>query len=198
MRYWHESISTALIERTDMGAIIAATSSGMVSKAVDVARSQGVGIDFLLQRWSDRLHRRHSSAQSEARAAGPRARTGYPVTLYVAPDRDVELQGHYAGIFTRFVAFVIDLLAIVFVYVVFVRAAEFLVTTLSGKPWQISDLPVASWLVLILWAIFYCVYPVAAGGRTIGYGGDGLARCSPGWLCGWRAGSLRARSLPCP
>jgi hypothetical protein len=56
----------ALIERTDMGAIIAATSSGMVSKAVDVARSQGVGIDFLLQRWSDRLHRRHSSAKSEA------------------------------------------------------------------------------------------------------------------------------------
>jgi uncharacterized RDD family membrane protein YckC len=119
------------------------------------------------------------------------------VTLYVAPDRDVGLQGRPAGIFTRFVAFVIDLLAIAFVYVVFVRAAEFLVTTLSGKPWQISDVPVASWLVLILWAIFYCVYPVAAGGRTMGMAVTGLRVVRPdGSAVGGREAFVRLLALP--
>jgi hypothetical protein len=45
-----------------MGSIIAATGAGMASRAIDVARSQGVSFDFLLQHWSDRLRRRHPSA----------------------------------------------------------------------------------------------------------------------------------------
>ena len=53
----------ALIEHTDMGSIIGAAGAGMASKAVDVARSEGVSLDFLLQRWSDRLRRRRPSAQ---------------------------------------------------------------------------------------------------------------------------------------
>ena len=119
------------------------------------------------------------------------------MTLYVAPERDVGLQGHYAGICTRFAAFVIDVLAIVFVYDVFVRAAEFLVTTLSGKPWQVSDLPVASWLILILWAIFYCTYPVTAGGRTLGMAVAGLRVVRPnGTAVGGRQALVRVLALP--
>jgi len=48
----------ALVERTQMGSIIAATGAGIASKAIDVARSQGVGLDFFVQRWTDRLLRR--------------------------------------------------------------------------------------------------------------------------------------------
>ena len=53
----------ALIERTDMGSIIGAAGAGMATKAIDVARSEGVSLDFLLQRWSDRLRRRRPSTQ---------------------------------------------------------------------------------------------------------------------------------------
>lgn len=101
------------------------------------------------------------------------------MSRYVAPDRDVGLQGHYAGICSRFVAFLFDLIVIVFLYDVFVRGVEYVVTTLSGKVFHISDLPVASWAVLIAWAIFYCAYPVAAGGRTFGMAIAGFASCEP-------------------
>ena len=34
------------------------------------------------------------------------------MSLYVSPERDVGLQGHHAGICTRFVGFVFDLIAV--------------------------------------------------------------------------------------
>lgn len=119
------------------------------------------------------------------------------MTLYVAPDRDIHLQGLQAGICTRFVAFAIDVVVVVFVYDLFVRAAEYLVSTLSGKPWQISEVPIASWLVLILWAIFYCAYPVAAGGRTLGMAVAGLRVVRPdGTAVGGREALVRVLALP--
>ena len=48
----------ALIEQTDLGAIIAATSSGAASDALDVVRSQAVGLDEFIARWIARLRRR--------------------------------------------------------------------------------------------------------------------------------------------
>jgi hypothetical protein len=54
---------TALVQQTEMGSIIAATGSSVAGKALDVARSQGVGLDFFVQRWYDRLFRRKRSPQ---------------------------------------------------------------------------------------------------------------------------------------
>ena len=77
------------------------------------------------------------------------------------------------------------------------RAAEFLVTTLSGKPWQVSDLPVVPWLTLILWAIFYCTYPVTAGGRTLGMAVAGLRVVRPdGTAVSGRQALVRVLALP--
>jgi uncharacterized RDD family membrane protein YckC len=119
------------------------------------------------------------------------------VSRYVAPDRDVGLQGHYAGICSRFVAFLFDLIVIVFAYDVFVRGVEYVVTTLSGKVFHISDLPVASWAVLIAWAIFYCAYPVAAGGRTFGMAIAGLRVVrADGRPVGGREALVRVLALP--
>ncbi len=119
------------------------------------------------------------------------------MTLYVAPDRDVGLQGHQAGICTRFVAFLFDVLAVVFVYTLFVNVVQFLVSTLSGHEFKISDLHVVSWLTLTLWAIFYCAYPVAAGGRTFGMAVAGLRVVRPdGSPVGGREALVRVLALP--
>jgi hypothetical protein len=48
----------ALIEQTDLGAIIARSSSGVASDALDVVRSQTVGLDEFIARWIGRLRRR--------------------------------------------------------------------------------------------------------------------------------------------
>jgi hypothetical protein len=50
----------ALVRRTEVGSIIASTGAGIASKAIDVARSEGVGLDFAVQRWADKILRRRS------------------------------------------------------------------------------------------------------------------------------------------
>ena len=107
------------------------------------------------------------------------------------------LQGHYAGICTRFVAFLFDVLVVVFVYTLFANVVQFLVSTLSGDDFKLSDLHVASWLTLTLWAIFYCAYPVAAGGRTFGMAVTGLRVVRPdGSPVGGREALVRVLALP--
>ncbi len=48
----------ALVEQTDLGAVIARSSSGIASDALDVVRSQAVGLDEFIARWIGRLRRR--------------------------------------------------------------------------------------------------------------------------------------------
>lgn len=119
------------------------------------------------------------------------------MTQYVSPDRDMTLQGRHAGIVTRGTAFFFDLLAVLFSYELFVAATEFLVSTLSGTDFKISSLPVLPWLTLVIWALLYCSYPVATGGRTLGMAIVGLrvVRTSGRPAAGWQA-IVRAASLP--
>jgi uncharacterized RDD family membrane protein YckC len=119
------------------------------------------------------------------------------MTPYVSPERDVGLQGHYAGICTRCVAFLFDVIALVVLYTLFAAVINYLVSTLSGETFKISDLSILSWALLIAWAIFYCAYPVAAGGRTFGMalGGLRVVRAN-GTPVGGRQAVVRVLALP--
>jgi hypothetical protein len=48
----------AIVQQTDLGAIIAKSSGGIAGNALDVVRSQTVGIDEFIARWIARLRRR--------------------------------------------------------------------------------------------------------------------------------------------
>ena len=48
----------ALVEQTDLGAIIASSTRGVAGDALDVVRSQAVGLDEFIARWIGRLRRR--------------------------------------------------------------------------------------------------------------------------------------------
>ncbi len=98
------------------------------------------------------------------------------MSAYVAPDRDVGLQGHYAGFCTRLVSFVIDVLTVVVLFDAAGKAVEYIVTTLSGKQFTVSEYPVAAGIALAAWAIFYCAYTQASSGRTFGMAVAGLPR----------------------
>ena len=65
----------ALVEQTDLGAIIARSSSGVASDALDVLRSQTVGLDEFIARWIGRLRRRPYTGPPGP-PAGLRARAG--------------------------------------------------------------------------------------------------------------------------
>jgi uncharacterized RDD family membrane protein YckC len=93
---------------------------------------------------------------------------------HVSPDRDLKLQGHYAGITSRLAGFVIDMLAIVIIFNLLGSVSQFLVTTLTDHSFRISELPVLPWLLLAIGAFLYLTYPVAATGKTLGLAMVGL------------------------
>jgi uncharacterized RDD family membrane protein YckC len=119
------------------------------------------------------------------------------VTLLVAPNRDVSLQGHYAGLATRLAAFVIDLVTVLVLYDIVGNTLAYVVSTFSGASWKISNLPLGGGLTLGILAFLYCTYPVAAGGRTFGMAVAGLRVVRPdGSRVGWSQAVIRVLVLP--
>ena len=53
-----------LVEQTDLGAVIARSTGGVASEALDAARSQAVGLDQTIDRWVQRALRRKQPAPS--------------------------------------------------------------------------------------------------------------------------------------
>jgi hypothetical protein len=51
----------ALVEQTELGTIIARSTSGVASEALDVVRAQAVGLDDFVARWINRILRRDPS-----------------------------------------------------------------------------------------------------------------------------------------
>jgi uncharacterized RDD family membrane protein YckC len=86
----------------------------------------------------------------------------------VAPDRDLRLQGHYAGAVTRLGAFAIDVSAATTLFALGASVVEYIVGALVGRTVNLSDAQVLSMVALGLWWVVYCVYPLAVAGRTLG------------------------------
>jgi hypothetical protein len=61
-----------LVQQTDLGAILAGSSGGLASEALDAARSQAVGIDQFIDRWVWRLLRRRPRPFTPLALADPR------------------------------------------------------------------------------------------------------------------------------
>jgi hypothetical protein len=63
-----------LVEQTDLGAVIARSSGGVASEALDAARSQAVGLDQFIDRWVQRgLRRKHPGPSAPAALLNGRA-----------------------------------------------------------------------------------------------------------------------------
>jgi uncharacterized RDD family membrane protein YckC len=90
------------------------------------------------------------------------------MTAHVTPDRDLELQGHYAGFVTRLVAFAIDLITVLALFSLGANVIEFVVSALIGSEVHLSDAPIVAAILLAGWWFFYCAYPLAQSGRTFG------------------------------
>lgn len=76
----------SLVQNTEIGGIIAKSTSGMASTALDMVRSQGVGLDGFVERWVNRLTRRDASTLPE----GP-ALLVDPAPLALPPGEQVDV-----------------------------------------------------------------------------------------------------------
>jgi len=96
------------------------------------------------------------------------------MTVRVEPDRDISLQGHYAGIVTRFAAFALDLAVAVTLYALGGHVIEYVLSSLAGHDVALREHPIVSIVLLSLWWLVYFAYPIAMGGRTLGMSFVGL------------------------
>jgi len=95
----------AIALHTDLGAMIARSSGGVASGALDVARSQTVGLDEWIARWVDRLLRRDHPAQ----------------------------RPHFGGTVSRFVAYAVDLGVSTGVFMLALAAISFAASIFTGR-----------------------------------------------------------------
>jgi len=96
------------------------------------------------------------------------------MTVDTIPDRDLGLQGHYAGIATRFAGFLVDVFTVLTLFAIGGRVFEYVVSAVRGEEFSMSDAPVVSAVALVLWIFVYCAYPLAVAGRTFGLAVAGL------------------------
>ena len=111
--------------------------------------------------------------------------------------RSMGLEGHYAGIVTRFVAFVVDVLTIAVLFALGGHIVEYVLTVLLRDPVRLSEAPVVSKVALVVWVFVYFAYPLAASGHTFGMAAFGVraVRADGGDLGAWHA-VLRILALP--
>ena len=96
------------------------------------------------------------------------------MSTQAAPERDIGLQGHYAGIVTRLASFLVDAFTVVVVYALAGQVFEFLVSSVAGDEFTFRDHPVVASTALVVWAFLYFAYPLAVSGRTFGMALFGL------------------------
>lgn len=119
-------------------------------------------------------------------------------TAPVQPERDVGLQGSYAGFVSRFGGFLIDIVTIAVLFALAGHVIDYLVSALRGPSFSFTtDTPALSGLVLIIWAFVYCAYPLAVSGRTLGMAVVGLrAVRKDGTALGGRHAVVRVIAFP--
>jgi uncharacterized RDD family membrane protein YckC len=162
----------ALVRETDLGAVIARSSGGMASEALDAVRSRAVGLDEFIGRWVTRLLRR--------KAGGGRS-----------PQR------YYAGAVSRFTAYAVDLaigsglLALIF------AAISYAAQIVTGQPIAWNHHGWASGTISVCWYFLYFGYCWAMSGRTFGMAVLGLrvVRADGAEIDPWR-GVVRAAAFP--
>jgi len=96
------------------------------------------------------------------------------VSAEIDPERDVGLQGHYAGIVTRITAFAIDAAVSVALYLLFLFIVRIGYEYITDHTITWSDHRIITIVGFVLWAIIYFAHPWSTSGRTLGMAIVGL------------------------
>jgi uncharacterized RDD family membrane protein YckC len=93
---------------------------------------------------------------------------------HIEPERDVGLQGCYAGFATRLVAFAFDIAALLTLFALASQTFDYVLSAVSGTTVDLRDAAPVGGIVLVVWWFVYSAYPLAQGGRTLGMAIVGL------------------------
>jgi uncharacterized RDD family membrane protein YckC len=128
-------------------------------------------------------------------------RTGLPIEVDVSgmgsTERGGALQGHHAGSVSRFVAFLLDQMAMGASFAWGQWMLTLAIEVVLGSSWQPTDHRVAVAVMYLSWAFVYYALPLAVAGRTIGMAVLGLQVVrSDGSAIDGRHAAVRTLALP--
>jgi uncharacterized RDD family membrane protein YckC len=95
-------------------------------------------------------------------------------TPLVAPERDVSLQGHYAGAVSRLLSFLLDTLFVSASFWLLSWLVAAAIRTLTGSDFDPTDHGWVTVAFYVAWAFVYAAYPMAVSGHTLGMAIVGL------------------------
>jgi len=99
------------------------------------------------------------------------------VTRYVAPERDIELQGHYAGPVSRLLAWVVDTFTVSVVFALLLGLITLAIEVVTGRQVQPDDYGALIVVAFLFWATIYFAAPWAMSGKTVGMAVLGIQVC---------------------
>jgi uncharacterized RDD family membrane protein YckC len=183
-----------LVSQTDLGRVLAASTTGVVTGVLDLVRSHVAGLD----QWVERV----TTAVFHGRGGRPPG-PGWPAesTSVVAGrpryERNLALQGRYAGPFSRLAAAGADFGASIGIFNVVLAAASFAWRVVTGHDVSFSHHPVVVDPLLGVWAFVYLAYPWALSGKSLGMAVLGIRVVTPsGGPISARQAVVRALVLP--
>jgi len=184
-----------LVEQTDLGAIIARSTGGIATEALDTVRSGAVGLDQFIDRWVTRVLRlRGPDPQAPRAHLNAEAPT---ISVRTHPSHWVSAQGHYAGTVSRFAAYLIDLTVSTVLYSLTLSLTSFVAEIVTGRPvsWYRDNIVVV--IIYVAWQFFYFGFQWAANGRTMGMAllGVHVVQADGTRLDPWR-GWIRSLTFP--
>jgi uncharacterized RDD family membrane protein YckC len=119
------------------------------------------------------------------------------VTTRIDPQRDVGLQGHYAGIVTRVTAFVVDVVLSALTYLLILVATRFAVEVVSHHTITWADQRVLTLVGYAVWAFLWFAYPWSVSGKSVGMAIVGIRVVrADGSTVGFGRAAVRAICLP--
>ena len=183
-----------LVSQTDIGRIFAASTTGVVTGVLDLVRSHVAGLDQWFERVATALFHGRSG-----RPAGP----GWPVDAAASTpgqrraERDLALQGRYAGPFSRLASAAADFGAGIGIFNVLLAAVSFAWRVITGHDVSFAHHPAIVDPLLGVWSLVYLAYPWALSGKTLGMAVLGIRVVTPAGerIRPWQA-IVRALVLP--
>ncbi len=183
-----------LVARTELGEIIARSTTGVFAELLDVARTQVIIADQVVQGVPARILRR-AARQLPPHPGGPEEPAG---SANLSPtDRAVQMQGRCAGSLSRFLAFLVDQFVIGVFFAVGALLGQSAIRVIFQSSFNIEDSGPAAVIAFAMWSFLYTAGSLAATGRTIGKAILGLmAVRSDGALLDARHAALRTLMFP--
>ena len=158
-----------IVQRADLAGIVAQSTRGITSSAIDLLRRQLTGIDTIVTRIGARIARRDPNLDPTAPPALLEQATSQPRR------GGPSISGHYAGPIARLVAFSIDWFTLVFLFGVASAFTNWMINLLfSDNGSQIKLDSLWSAILLVLWAYAYFTVQLAFTGKTFGKAVVGL------------------------